>query len=160
MGWLKQLEKAERSFWLGIPLLGSSKGMKDLLPNKFCSWFQLSHPIWKVSDNWPFSRQFLICFSLTTMLFKVTSVDAHVNIKGEYTPKDRILLNSQGICLACFSFSLHQLLVNRVKVNEHSSLQTGGWRSGFFAFKRCVPYSSFVSDIEGRMLLPVSCFVS
>jgi len=27
--------------------------------------------------------------SLTTVLFKVIYMDAHVNIKGEYTPKDR-----------------------------------------------------------------------
>ena len=37
VGWLIQLEKAKRSFWLGIPLSGSSKGMKDALPSRFVS---------------------------------------------------------------------------------------------------------------------------
>lgn len=76
-----------------------AKWWKDALPNKLGPFFPVLSS--SLEGRWPLratlclghlSRWFLI-YLLTTVLFKVVFVDARVNIKGEYIPKDRNLLN-------------------------------------------------------------------
>lgn len=90
--------KGREEFLAGNPLSGSSRGMKGCFTQQ--ALFVFPTLSFSLKSRWPppetlglghFSRWFLICFSLTTVLFKVIFMDAHVNIKGEYTPKVRIV---------------------------------------------------------------------